>query len=284
MPWYLFIATSKIFDTLNTLQARSIFSSRKIRAISFTILNSLFSGTFTLIYALTQPNFGLLPGQSIPWWNLILMMILYGFGSAFYYNAFEHIEASKVAIISAAATIFSILSSVILLNDTLIPIQYLGGFIVLIGIVVTNIKKSKFQFGKGELFCLIGAACFGAETANDKLMMGSFGVNFYLVLAYFIPMVMLLLVYPKDRKELPSTLKAFGVKNILIYTVMFALQGILFFVGLNLASSTSMVIFVSLAGRVLTVVLSILILKEHTNLWQKILGTAIVVLGLYVLG
>ena len=284
MSWYLYIVFSKIFDSFCTLLARSVFSKVKINAVTFNIIIDLIAGAYTIIYGLTQPNFGLLPGQSVPWLNLILMMFLYGFGSVSFYKSFSYVEASKISILSSIGTIAALISSTILLGEKLQPIQYIGGIIVLAGIIITSIKKTKFSFGKGELFCLLGSAAFGAEIANDKVLMGSFGVYFYLVVAYLLPALLLILVFSKDAKAIPSTLKAFGKKNILIYTALFFMQAILFFIGLNISTSASLVIILNLAGRVLTVALAILILKEHDYLWQKIAGTAIVVLGLIIIG
>ena len=203
------------------------------------------------------------------------MMFLYGFGSVSFYKSFSYVEASKISILSSIGTIAALISSTILLGEKLQPIQYIGGIIVLAGIIITSIKKTKFSFGKGELFCLLGSAAFGAEIANDKVLMGSFGVYFYLVVAYLLPALLLILVFSKDAKAIPSTL---------IYTALFFMQAILFFIGLNISTSASLVIILNLAGRVLTVALAILILKEHDYLWQKIAGTAIVVLGLIIIG
>jgi len=283
MNWYIYIFLSKIFDSTTTLIGKSIFNSHKISPISLWMLNCYIAGFFTLLFGLTQPTFGLIPGHSIPWLSIFIMMILYGFGSVFFYIAIEMIDASKMAIISASSTVFAILSCVIFLNESLNTLQYIGGTIILLGIIVTTISKSKIKFGKGEIYALIGSALFGLQTANDKILLRDFGSNYYLFIAFLLPPLLISVFYFKHARGIPTTLKTIGLPLMLVYGFAFAIQAILFYIGLNLTNSVSLLVILNLSGRVLTVILSILILKETRFLWQKIIGTGIVIVGLLVL-
>jgi drug/metabolite transporter (DMT)-like permease len=283
MPWYIFITISKLFDTTCIIFAKKVLNATRINPISFAISFQFVSGLIVGTFGIFTPEFRILPGKDFPWLNIILMVFLYSFSNVYYYKALEKVEASKSTIILTTSSIFAILTSYFFLGERLSIAQYIGGLIVFFGVIIATLEKMKIHIGQGELYLLFCAFCWGVELINDKFIMGSLGIYLFLFLGYTMPALLMMMLYNKETKLIPETVKILGKNKFIIYCLLQLSQSIFFYWGMNATESAGLVVILNLASKILTIFASIFILKETKNLWQKIFGIIIVIIGLYIL-
>jgi drug/metabolite transporter (DMT)-like permease len=283
MPWFFFIIISRLFDTASVIYAKKVLTNSKINPISFAIGFQFFTGIIIGIYGVFTSDFNVLPGKDFPWFNIALLVLLYSFSNVYYYKAMETVEASKLSIILTSSSIFSIITGFIFLGEVLTPLQYIGGCIVFVGIVLANLEKMKLNIGQGEIYLLFCAICWGIELVNDKVLIGSLGIYLFLFLGYTLPAIFMFLIYRKDSKQIPKAIKLTGYWKFLIFCLIYLAQSVFFYWGMSLSATSGLVVILNLASRVFTIVASVILLKETKNLWQKFIAITIVIIGLYIL-
>jgi DME family drug/metabolite transporter len=283
MPWYFFITISKLFDTAGTLFAKKTLNDPKIKPISFAIGTQLTAGLILGTFGLMTNNLNMLPGKDFPWINILLMTFLYSFSNVYYYRALEKVEASKSSIILTTSSIFAIITAYIFLGDRLTTIQYVGGLIVFFGVIIATLEKMKVHIGQGELYLFFCAFCWGVELINDKFIIGSLGTYLFLFLGYTLPALLMIVLYNKEARKIPETIKILKYWKFILYCLLQLGQSLFFYWGMEVCANSSLLIILNLASKILTIAAAVLILKETKNLWQKFIGIIIVVIGLYIL-
>lgn len=92
-------------------------------------------------------NWGSLLGDKL---NLTLIVLLYGFlifgvGNFFFMKGMQYLEAGTVSVLANTEPIIAIILSVLILKETLLPLQIFGVFAVLAGAFLVSIGNRGYQ-------------------------------------------------------------------------------------------------------------------------------------------
>ncbi|MDD3647075.1 MAG: DMT family transporter [Candidatus Dojkabacteria bacterium] len=281
--WPIYIALSKTFDSFATIVQKKILRSDDTHPITFAIVFQFITGLLIGAFGILIGDFGMKANGEFRPWNILIMLILYGFGNIFYFRSLKVIDASKFVVISGSTSIFTIITSVLFLKEKLEVPQIIGASFIFLGVLVVNLKKMKLSFGKGEFLALLGAAFFGFEVTNDKYLLSDMKLYLFLTLGFSACAAFVALFYIRELKYAKAILGKDGIFKFLLFCILYALQAIFFFQALDMSDSSSLVVIINTAGRIITVVLSIIFLKELDNILQKFLGVIFVVAGLFFL-
>lgn len=283
MTWQFLITLSIIFFSVSILLQRYILKESDSKPIAFSIFFQFLTGALITVAGFLFSSINLpdiIP--LIP--NLLLMIVLYTFANIFIFKSLKEIEASKYTIIFATRALFTIFASTLILSEGLTVKQLGGTLFILLGVIIVSIESTKFTFRKGELFALLGAIGFGFANTNDRFLLGSFNIYPYMSVIFISPAIFMGLIYYKELKYIKLFLHKSIFKKALLLCVIYALSAITFFAALKIADNSSQVISVNLTSVILTVLLSIIFLKERSHVVKKLAGAILTFAGLFLIG
>jgi drug/metabolite transporter (DMT)-like permease len=282
MSWQLLIILNVFTFSISTLLQRVILQDKKSKPIAYAIFFQLFTGIITvfvgLFFGLLQ--FPILFPLSI---YLLLAICLYAFSNLYIFKALKKTEASKFTIIFTTRGLFNILASTLFLNESLTPLQICGAILIFVGVVLVSLKSTKLSFGSGDLFALMAAIFFGFANTNARFLLKHFTVFPYMSLIFIAPALLLSLIYPQELKNISFFLRPKIIMKVFLLCIFYFIANVTFFTALKIGSNSSQVTTAALTNVIVTVILSIIFLKERTNMWRKIIGATISFVGLVVI-
>lgn len=282
--WQVLLGITIVLFSISTLLSRTLMKENSSRPIAYAILFQLIIGVIIAVVGYVQGQMNFSNFISV-WPNLLFTTILYMVFNLLTFNAIKITEASLFTIVLSSRVFFTIIASSFFLNQSLSGMQFVGAGCIFLGIIIANItRKKKFTFGKGEVLALGAAIVFGLANTNDKYILSHVALYPYIAFNFLAPAVGLVVIFPK---EVPY-MKQFFQKNVFIklttLSIIYALSSIAFFAGLQLSSNVSQFITLNLLTVIVTVILAVIFLKEHNDVWKKILGAIVAFVGLLLLG
>jgi uncharacterized membrane protein len=153
----------------------------------------------------------------------------------------------------------------------------------MVSIFLVNRIKGKFVINRGLFFTLLGSLAFGFAVTNDKFLIADFSVYAYLTLIFILPSLFMMSFYHSNLKKIPFFIKPNILKVFLPFCLFYSAQAILYFTALKMATNTSQFGGIALTGGILTILMSVIFLKEHKNLSLKIIAAIISFIGLLLI-
>jgi len=283
MSWQILILINVVTYSIGVLLQRLIVKEDKADPIAFSILFQLLVGIIVGIYGFIFEDMSIPPLAPLAI-NLILMAVLWGLANIFNFSALKVTEASVFTIIFSTRGIFTTLASGYFLGEFLNSKQWLGSFFILLGIVLVSIKPKGFKFTKKELLSLLTAMAFGFANTNDRILLSSFNLYPYVSLAFIVPAFAVALYRPKSVLNIGNFIKKGVIEKTILVAVVFAASSLAYFKALQITPNSSQVASISVSGVILTVLLSIIFLKEGDRMPQKLLGSVASFVGLVLMG
>jgi len=280
--WQFFIVISVITLSFATILQRILLKNNKTDGVTYSIFFQLLAGIvitiFALIHGFKMPNLlAYLP-------NVIAMVFLYGFANVCIFKSLSLIEASEFTVLFTTRALWTILGSVVFLGEHFSYVQIVGTALVLGGVIVVSITKKKFKTNKGLFFALIAGLFFGLAFTNDAYLVRHFDVLSYESIAFLLPTVGMLLVYPKTVTKLKELVLPGVFWKLLIFSTLWGTAAVTVFQAYQIGRNAAQLSVLAQTSTILTVVLSILILKETSNLWKKVLGSILAFIGVILIG
>lgn len=282
MSWQLLIAISIILASLSTVLQRYLLKNDKVNPIFFSAVFQFICGVFIGI-------FGFFSGQlSFPWIpylviNFIFMIVLYGAGNIFVFKSLSVMEASRYTVLFTSRAIITVIASTFVLHEGLNVNQLVGLLFVLGGVIYVTTSSFRFKIEKGDFLVILASICFGLAVTNDRFLLGHYELYSYVSLAFILPAVCVGLV---NYKLMPKISKIFNKKyflNLCLLCGMYAAAAITFFKALQINTNSSQVASINQVVTIVTVLLSVLLLKEKKDLSKKFIGATLSVIGLILL-
>lgn len=219
--------------------------------------------------------------------NIYSIIILFGVGISeclstfFYMKMHAHTHLSISTILYRTRIIWIPILAFLFINEHLSNLEYIGIVILFIGLS-TVVAPHRFFIDKGALYANLAGFFTAVNTLFLKAAIPYASTSIIMVAMSFFPS----LIFPffiknvKQRikaettKQLSIKLVAVAINVISSYLLLFALQ----------RGNASLVNAVYQSMMVLSVLAGIIILKEHKDLLRKLLGTAITLIGVILVG
>ena len=180
---------------------------------SFISLNSLAILHFLLEISITFPPFIIIlvkggiviPDLSQVWIYVLLMALLYGLANISVFKSLQLTDASQFGVIFQSKNLFAIIGTSLIFNEILTSKQWIGAILLLIGVVIVSLGKTKFKLNKGVVLAMIAGLLFGAANVNDRFLVSYFDPYTYVVIGFLFPAVFISILYLQESLFLSST-------------------------------------------------------------------------------
>lgn len=279
MNWQIILLISVLLYSISIVIQKIILRNKNSDPLSFSILFQLFVGIMILAVGLIL-NQITLPNIKPILFNIILMVILWTFNNIFLYKAIKFSEASKFSILYSSRAFFTILASSLFLKQLLTINGYIGTFFIILGILFVSIKSHKLTFKKADIFSILAAAGFGFALTNDKFLLGYFNPYTYAALEFLLSGLFLWIIYPNATKGMQLYFQKIIFIKFAFVSALMTLSIILVYSALKLSTNSSQFASINLLSGVIIVILSIVFLKERSNILQKLAGIILSFVGL----
>lgn len=281
MTWlYLSLTSAVGFACLNLLSRTVSLKSKNPRVLSIAF--NLVAILMTLIIFISSSgykNFSL-PNGFFPYFYLFLACLFFGLYERLRFYVAQSMEASLLSIINNSSVVVAFTIALFIYNEQLTINKILGFLLIMISLFLISIKKVKKIDWKPIGLALLANVFLGIGWALDKKGIYYFNSITYNVLAWLLPFIVICFPYVKFS-DIKKEIKISSWKIILLSFINVAA----YFVNLKaqtLAEATKVIPIVQ-TSTIITVIFGVLLLKERTNLFKKILAGIIAVIGVFLL-
>ncbi len=275
MHWLLLAIISVITISVANLFQKIAMKDQKsdpvISAIAFQLMLGLVASMFALVKGFRLPDSSLIP-------YFLASGVLYAIGTVCFFRAIKIIEASEMTILGGSGVIVTILASMIFLGDKLSPIQLFGAGLILSAIVLISWEKKSLKLNNGTWLALTGTGLYGLAVVFDTFIIRSYSAVWFLPIASFGPGILMTLWYYRRITSIVGYVKQIN-KNLIIYSVLYAVQAIAFYVALENGALVGQLSSITRASIVLTVILATVVLRETKHVGKKIVGAVLTTIG-----
>lgn len=277
MSWQILVAFATIAYSISVVLQRVLMKDKNSDPIAFSIIFQFLVGILIGIYAFVK-GFSL-PNLTpfIP--NLILVGLLYGLGNMFVFKALKTIDASEFTITFASRTIWIVIGAIIFLKESFSLQQTIGTLLIISSIILVSWKRKKLTLGSGIWTALLAAVFMGAGFTNDAFLVSSFDVPSYLTIAFIIPALFMLAIYPKSTKSMKYLLTKDNLFKLVILAAIYGSSAITIFLAYQVGKNASQIAPLNQTSTILTVILSMIFLGERSDYVKKIIGAVISFIG-----
>ncbi len=279
MSWQIFILFSVFAYSLSVILQRSILKQDNSDAKAYSILFQFIVGVLIAGYGFAFHSMKL-PNLYPVLLPLVLMVIIYGVGNIFLFSALKNIDASRFSILFAVRGLFTIVTASLFLHEMFFGRYILGTLLILGGIVIAHLRSARMTFHKQELYAVGAAACFGVGNTIDRFLLGQFELYPYVSLAFILPALLMLLVFPKSIHKMKELLRWSALKPLLLLSGVYAVSALTFFTALQKTPAAGQVAAINLSSVVVIVLFAVIFLKERKDLLQKITAAVVTFIGL----
>lgn len=274
---------SALTGSITKILQRTLIANQTHNPAALAFVFQLLVALIFLVYTLVTHSFELPPLQEllIP---VLVMTILYGVGSIYTFKAFQQAEAAEVAVIFATSSIWSALTAMVLLHESISQLQWIGIALISLGVIIVSYRQTQWKLNRGHVYALVAALCFGIAFTNDAFIINSYtNISAYMVLAFSLPGFMVLLLQPKAIIDIPQLVQPVTILKLCICAFFYALSALTIFTAYKQGGPASIISPLHQTSILFTVGLSYFVLHEKNHLIQKIIGAVVVCLGASIL-
>jgi drug/metabolite transporter (DMT)-like permease len=280
MTWQILIWISVLLYAVSLLLQRVLLKDAKSDPISFSIFFQVGVAVIIGIIVFIIQGKIPIPNLSNVSWSLFAMVVLYSLANIFIFKSLKITEASRFTVIFSSKTLFAVIGATLFFKEGLVGPQWVGAILIILGVMAVSFKDFHTKLNVGDVMAFVAAILFGLANTNDRFLVKFFDPYSYVVIGFLLPGIAIGLFYPKKLAGLKVFIKKTFIFKMLLLCLMYGLSAVSFFAALQIAPNSSQVFTVGAFGAIVTVALSILILKERDFIARKILGAAMSVTGL----
>jgi len=273
------ILTVAFLTALNLLMRVLAVNSKNPRAFSF-IFNS-WGALFAFLLFIIQPQQAfILPNFSIIL-LIILAIILYGTYERVQFYARKEIEVSTITVLFRLAPAVTFITSILILGESFSIRKLIGVILIISATILASYKKTRIKFSKALLTVLVCAVMLGiAWTVDKKIMSANFSPQFYSLLIWAVPLLYIYLPHI-SRQDLKTEISIGSWKIPLLAFIN--VLGYYFQLKATSLADVSKVIPLISTSTIFIVLGGIILLKEKSNILNKIIAGIIVSIGVILL-
>lgn len=278
--WIIYALVSAIFSGLTSVLASYSSKLNKVDSILITTIRTFIILVLSFIATLIYKTFNEIYNLDI---KTIIFLILSGISTTllwiFYFKALDTGDVSKVTPIDKTSIVITLILSMIFLHEKITIIKVISIIFILIGTLLTvNKKTTNEKDNKWILYSILTAIFTSTTTIISKIGLNDIDS----VLATFIRtvIVFIILMFIVIIKKKYVYLKDISKKSLrcVIYSgITNTLSWLFYFASLK-DGETSIVFTIEKLSIVVTILLSVIFLKEKLNR-KQIIGIIIIVIA-----
>lgn len=277
MNWLIISLLAGFFFALSRVVARFVLRDGG-NPLAFVAVHDFIAGLILLPLLFFGFHF---PQNNITWLYFVGIIVFAFLSDWFTFIALKKINVSVYQIINQVRHVFVLFGGFIFFSEAISGFKLVATFLIIIGVVVMLYERSKFQLSAGvgvtilsTLFAIVAfffvkyAVTDFSETAMVSFELMSIGLLGFGLLGF-----------DKDKIIQEIKLNRWGLA---ISGALFGLFELLVVVALKYGD-ISRVLPVVQSALVFGVVMGVIFLKERERMWQKAVGTVIIVVGIILM-
>ncbi len=254
-------------------------SSENFHPATFVALISGVSGLVSIPLLLYQFK---VPENILFWILAFVSVATYGIGYLFSFKAYKLIDVSEIGLINRLNIVFTAIVAILFLSETYTTYSYIGFLLIFIGSLIIVFKRGKILINKGLLFALIMAMGFGLSAVFDKVLVSQFSPFTYVVINN-LAVSLLFFSFREARQESVRLFKSKPIP-ILLTGILSAISWVGFLFVLQSGAVSKIFPIYDTLSLICIVGMGILFLGEKEKILQKISGSILVIIGVFLLG
>jgi drug/metabolite transporter (DMT)-like permease len=229
------------------------------------------------------------PDLAIGWQNLALLLVgelVFPAVNLLAYRASKDIDAGLYTILTNLAPLITIASAWLLLREGLTGHQLVGAGIILFSAFLasspTLLRRHQTNL-TGISIALISVLLLGLGITYERFMLTHIEFGAYVLYGWGAQALWMTILAWSQRKHMELLKRPELAKQIIVYGLAFALQGLCFVGALQLSGNASLIAASRSFLSVLVVLAAYFVLRERGHLWLKISAALFGASGLIIL-
>lgn len=278
--WIIYALVSAIFSGLTSVLASYSSKLNKVDSILITTIRTFIILVLSFIATLIYKTFNEIYNLDI---KTIIFLILSGISTTllwiFYFKALDTGDVSKVTPIDKTSIVITLILSMIFLHEKITIIKVISITFILIGTLLTvNKKTTNEKDNKWILYSILTAIFTSTTTIISKIGLNDIDS----VLATFIRtvivfMILMFIVIIKKKYVYLKDISKESLRYVIYSGITNTLSWLFYFASLK-DGETSIVFTIEKLSIVVTILLSVIFLKEKLNR-KQIIGIIIIVIA-----
>lgn len=213
-----------------------------------------------------------------------IMAASYALANVLNFQSLKSIEVSEFIVISSSWIIWSILGSVVVLQEKFSLLQVLGTALILVSVAIVSWRGYKVAIRKGEILALLGAVMSACAFTSSAYALRSLDALSFSFLAWALPALAIWAAFPKATQKIPLFFKReLGPALLALCTCSFFTSLGLYY-AYQLGRNAAQISAIFQTTAILTVILAVVLLRETSRLWLKLAAVVICVAGVMLVG
>lgn len=258
-----------------------VLSVKSENPIALSVLYGLF-GTFFAIPVLFIEPFSFKAITASVLSATFFATVFYGIQEATQFFMRKYLEASRSTIFFQLTPVVTFIVSILVLDETFSGNKVLGMGLIIAGNLIALYKHGGYVTRRGLMFAFVTVIALGLAYVADKAASSSYPQGLYMMISYFFPAIYMIPLIRGGRiSALKKEYKLAGWRLPLLGFV--SASGYYFVLKTLRIAEASTAIPIIFTSTILTALGGIIILKERSNITQKLVGAVIVVVGVIIL-
>ena len=279
MNWFILACLSAVLYAGKDLYAKSVLKGKKTDAMAFTILQDCFAAIVALPFLfLLGVSY---PTNYLSLLALLIVTVLYAISDLLIVKSLSLEDASIVIPIFKLRTVITFILSIVFLDEEFTNLKAISILLILAGAIIITFKKKEVKLSKGILYILITSVTSSIAFTLDKAFIENYSVPVYVFFVFILPAFWIFLI-TKNRVERVMKEFSFQKERIIILGSLFGLEMFAYFSALKLGE-VSRVLPVFELSLGLTVLGSIVLLAERKDIFKKLIGSLLILVGVILI-
>lgn len=282
MSWQILICISVLLFSLNGLYHRVLMKDNESDPFAQLFVFYGLGGLFSFIITLLRGGFHYqITLAQIP--AFLLLTVFATAAPVLTFQAAKTLEASESSILLSSQRLWLVLGAFVFLGESFSLQKLLGTLIIISGVAIAQWKKNTFVINKAVCFLVIAALSYAITDLLSFQILRQFDAISFNVYFAILTLSAVLIIHPKTIKKLHFYLKPTYAFTIFFASITDTTATIFQFIAYQVGRNASQIAPILATNTIFTVILGILILKETTNMKNKLIGAITVVLGILLI-
>lgn len=282
MTWQIYTLISIFLFSLNGLFHRVLMKEDSSDPFAQTIMFYGLGGIFALALSLLHGGFHYqISLAQLPYFAALAVFATVA--PVLGFKALKSIESSESSILSSSQRVWALLGAFIFLHESFATNKVLGTTIILVGILVSQWRKTKFVLNSGVAYALLSAFFYAATEIISFYILRDFDPTSFSVYGSLIPVICLIIFRPKTLNKLSYYLKPSRALNISVVSINDILATVCLYYAYQIGRNAAVIGPLMSTQTIVAVILAIIFLKERTSLFKKLFGAVLTAAGAIII-
>lgn len=281
MTWLYYTLLAVLSYSIFYILTRVFLKEKSSDAISYAIVFNFVCAI--IISAVSLKSGFVLPDIKNYYLNFGLMALVYTTSQVLIFKASKTVEASELIILSSTRVLWTIGTALIFLGEAFNVSKIIGTILILFSVVYLSLKRKGISLNKGHLYALAAAICLGVGFVNDSYILRQADAISYGALAFILPAILTAVVFPSSTLKLIRYLSFKLLMKICLLGIFYSVGLVASYSAYKSGGNASQIVPIGQSIVIVTVILSVLFLRERDDLLKKLVAAIIMSIGVLLL-